>query len=78
MTMDSLAGDGLEEDALREAVEAGLASAREQALVEAAVVERGLRRELDALCEQAEQRKSRLRTGRGGRGDGMRGAGGWR
>jgi hypothetical protein len=72
MTNETLAGGCPDEDALREAVEAGLASAREQPLVPAAAVERALRRELDGAREQAERRKVRMRDGRGGAGGGRR------
>ncbi|MHC5210143.1 MAG: hypothetical protein ACYTG2_05435 [Planctomycetota bacterium] len=61
MTSDETA----DEAARQEQVEAGLASAREQPLVEAAEVERALRRELESVCERAERRKVARRNGPG-------------
>jgi hypothetical protein len=62
------ADPAFEEDGLREALEAGLVSLREDALIEARVVERVLHRELDEQCERAERRKVRVGDGRGGGG----------
>jgi hypothetical protein len=72
MTTGRSADAGPEEVELREALEAGLTSARDEPLVEAVSVERALRRELDGLSERAERRKTRLRDGRGGAGGGWR------